>query len=86
MHKLEDVVAGHLELTMSERGLILHALSELYVRGGWAPSYVQDRRALHKRTAAKIANLPLVRMVAPEGGRLVSVEEHEAIVEFLLSG
>ncbi len=85
MKKLEDEFAGHLELTVSERAYILAALQENYLRGGWFPS-CENKREFHRRVSAKIANLPLMKMVTPEGDRLVSVDEHQAIVEFLLSG
>ena len=78
--KLEDVFAGHIELTASERAYAAHALEELYMRGGWSPSGM-DRRTIHRQVAAKIGALPLVQMVAPDGSRLVSVEEHRALVE-----
>lgn len=77
--KLEDVFAGTLELTATERAYLYHALTELYARGGWCPEG-EDRRDLTRRVHEKIGTLKLYRMVTPDGSRLVSVEEHDAIV------
>ncbi len=77
--RLEDLFAGAVELTASERALVLHALTEWYMRGG-ANFPPHNRRELYKSVAGKLSGLKLHRMVTPDGSRLVSVEEHEEIV------
>jgi len=76
---LEDVFSGHMELTASERAYLKHAVQELYMNGGWAPKGV-DRREIAKRVFDKLGSLRLTQMVSPDGSRLVSVAEHDAIV------
>lgn len=77
--KLEDIFAGLLELTASELAYLRHALAELYMRGGWCPKG-ENRRDFTNRVSEKLGTLKLDRMVTPDGSRLVSVEEHAAIV------
>jgi hypothetical protein len=77
--KLEDMFTGPLELTASELAYLRHALAELYMRGGWCPKG-ENRRDFTTRVNAKLSALKLDRMVTPDGSRLVSVEEHTAIV------
>ena len=77
--KLEDIFAGPLELTVSELACLRHALTELYTRGGWCPKS-ENRRDFTKRVSEKLGTLKLDRMVTPDGSRLVSVEDHAAIV------
>jgi hypothetical protein len=82
---LEDIFAGRLELTASERAYLLHAVSELYVRGGWAPKG-KNRREVAEGISKKLGALKLERMVTPDGSRLVSPEEHASIVDALDKG
>ncbi len=77
--KLEDIFAGTLELTASELAYLRHAVAELYMGGGWCPKG-ESRRDFMKRVNEKLGALKLDRMVTPDGSRLVSVEEHTAIV------
>jgi hypothetical protein len=79
MSKLEDIFAGPLALTATELAYLRHALAELYMRGGWCPKG-ENRREFTKRVNEKLSALKLDRMVTPDGSRLVSVEEHAAIV------
>jgi hypothetical protein len=80
--KLEDIFAGTLELTASERAYLRYAVVELYMSGDCAPKGV-NRRDFTKRILEKLNILKLDRMVTPDGTRLVSVEEHDAIVAAL---
>ena len=77
--KLEDIFVGALEFTASELAYLRHALVELYMHGGWCPKG-ENRRDFNKRVLEKLSRLKLDRMVTPDGSRLVSVEEHAAIV------
>jgi hypothetical protein len=77
--KLEDIFAGSLELTASERSYLHRALEDHYLRGGWCPKG-ENRRDLMLRVSAKLGALKLDRMVTPDGTRLVSVEDHAAII------
>lgn len=79
MSKLEDIFVGPLELTASERGYLRKAVEDHYMNGGWCPEG-EDRRDFARRVLAKLSALKLDRMVTPDGTRLVSVEEHAAIV------
>ena len=79
MSKLEDIFTGSLELTASELAYLRHAVAELYMCGGWCPKG-ENRRDFAKRVNEKLSTLKLERMVTPDGSRLVSVEEHAAIV------
>ncbi len=79
MSKLEDVFAGHLELTASELGYLRNAIVELYIRGGWCPEG-ENRQDFAKRVIDKLGTLKLDRMVTPDGSRLVSLEEHATLV------
>ncbi len=76
---LEDTFAGTIELTASELAYLRHALEELYMRGGWSPKR-EKRRDFTRCVHEKLGALKLDRMVAPDGSRLVSVEEHASIV------
>ena len=80
--KLEDIFAGPLELTASERAYLHRALEDHYLRGGWCPKG-ENRRDFMTRVSEKLGVLKLDRMVTPDGSRLVSVEEHAAIVSEL---
>jgi len=75
----EDIFAGQLELTVSELAYLRHAIAELYIYGGWCPKG-KNPRDFMKLVDAKLGTLKLDRMVTPDGSRLVSVEEHTAIV------
>lgn len=77
--KLQDIFTGPLELTASELAYLHYALNELYMRGGWCPKG-ENRLDFTRRLNEKLATLKLDRMVTPNGDRLVSVEEHTAIV------
>lgn len=84
--RLEDVFAGHVELTARQRAYVLHALEEMYVRGETPiPFFVDervDRRSFHRAlVAALVTPLRLTRMVTPDGTELVSPEEHRARFE-----
>lgn len=79
MKRLEDIFAGYVELTASERAFILSALMEQYLRGGWFPP-CENKREFFRQVSAKVDNLKFHRMVTPDGTRLVTVEEHDAIV------
>lgn len=79
MSKLEDIFTGSLELTASERAYLHRALEDHYMRGGWCPKG-ENRLDLMRRIGDKLGALKLDRMVTPDGSRLVSVEEHAAIV------
>lgn len=76
--KLEDVFAGQIELTATERGYLHNAVHEVYTKGGWCPG--EDRRDFARRVLAKLSALQLVKMVTPDGSRLVTVDEHAAII------
>lgn len=80
--KLEDIFTGQLELTASELAYLHHAITALYMRGGWCPKG-ENRRDFTKSVSEKLGTLKLDRMVTPDGSRLVSVEEHAAIVDEL---
>jgi len=77
--KLEDIFTGQVELTASELGYLRHAITELYMNGSWCPKG-ENRRDFAMRVLAKLGVLKLDRMVTPDGNRLVSVEEHTAMV------
>ena len=79
MSKLEDIFTGTLELTASELAYLRYAIQELYMQGGWCPAG-ENRRDFAKRVSTKLGVLKLKRMVTPDGSRLVSVDEHAAIV------
>lgn len=77
--KLEDIFSGQLELTARELSYLRYVITEAYARGGWCPAGT-NKRTFHKELLAKLSALRLSRMVTPDGTRLVSVEEHDAIV------
>lgn len=82
--KLEDIFSGELELTASERGYLNLALSELYMTGKARDHFKGHKsRDLMQSVGQKIASLRLTKMVTPDGKRLVSVEEHDEIVQKL---
>lgn len=81
MSKLEDIFAGYLELTASERAYIISAITEFYVRG--APGWMlkePSRGAVARSAMKKLHALKLTKMVTPDGTQLVTREEHDAIV------
>lgn len=78
--RLEDVFAGRLELTASERAFVFHALMEWYLNGGGGVPAGMNRRDFIRAILEKFKALRLEKMVTPDGSRLVSVEEHETIV------
>lgn len=81
--RLEDVFAGHLELTASERAIVFHALTEWYADGSAGIPAGTNRRDFIRTIIEKFKTLKLEKMVTPDGSRLVSVEEHAAIVAAL---
>jgi hypothetical protein len=76
---LEDIFSGFVELEASERAYILHALSEAYMNGGWLPVGRQPGE-LMRSIGEKLGVLKLTKMVVPDGSKLVSVAEHDALV------
>lgn len=81
--KLEDIYAGLLELTSRERSYLAAALIEYYMQGAQNFLFTkgEDKLDFGMRVGAKLgAALKLTQMVTPDGTRLVSVEEHGAIV------
>lgn len=80
VRRLEDVFAGRLELTASERALVFHALMEWYANGGGGVPAGMNRRDFIRTIVEKFKALRLEKMVTPDGSRLVSVGEHETIV------
>lgn len=78
--ELEDVFVGTLELTASELAYVRYALNNQYMQGGWPCPKGGSRRELVQRVGTKLSALKLERMVTPDGSRLVSVEEHAALV------
>lgn len=78
--RLEDVFAGRVELTASQRSFLQHLLMEWYVSGGSGAPEGVNRRAFVRGLQEKLSSLRLEKMVTPDGSRLVSVEEHEAMV------
>ena len=77
--KLEDIFAGPIAMTASQRGYVSRAVTDHYMNGGWCPKGV-NRRDFARQVLAKFNALKLDRMVTPDGARLVSVDEHIAIV------
>lgn len=78
--RLEDVFAGRVELTASQRSFLQHLLMEWYVSGGSGAPEGVNRRAFVCGLQEKLSSLRLEKMVTPDGSGLVSVEEHEAMV------
>lgn len=79
--RLYDVFAGRVELTAPQRAYILRLMEDAYINGsGWMPDGITSREFYREVRLALIDPLKLERMVTPDGKRLVSVEEHDAIV------
>lgn len=79
VRKLEDIYTGSLELTVIELNYLVRAVTDLYMNGGWCPEG-ENRREFARQVLQKLGTLKLDRMVTPDGSRLVSVEEHAAMV------
>lgn len=76
MARLEDVFAGNVVLTASQRSHVLFALNEVYMRGDRI-SVWSDRREFHRSVVEALGSMRLHLMVSPDGTELLSVVEHQ---------
>lgn len=78
--RLEDVFAGYVELTASERSYVQFALGEAYAQGGFLYKGENHREIANRVTEKLLGPLKLTHLVAPDGMCLVSIDEYDAVV------
>lgn len=79
MKRKEDIFAGHVKLTATQKAYLAYALQELYMSGRWIGR--DKRRDIHEAVmAAVLGPLRMTQMVTPDGTAHVTPKEHAQLV------